>query len=196
MAEIDQISIVDGIPTAGTGEVPTLAPVRDSIDAVTAAITGSVAHDDADAGNASKIGAKAKAGLSGVTLVAANDRTDLYAGLDGALIARAVPLEDIVSGNASNTDGASTQVIATAGAGIKQYLTRVILTNMHASSTIYVEMKSGTTVKATIPCPPGGATVSFDPPLPPNAADEAWNFDPSAATTTIYCTAVGFKSKV
>lgn len=159
-------------------------------------VAGDTAHDSADSGNPTKVGAKAKAGLSGVTLVAADDRSNVFAGLDGALFVRAVPLEDIVSGNASNTDGASTQVIATAGAGVKQYLTRVILTNMHASSTIYVELKSGTTVKATIPCPPGGATVGFDPPLPPNAADEAWNFDPSAATTTIYCSMVGFKSKV
>lgn len=29
MAELDQISVVGGIPSSGTGEVPTLAPVRD-----------------------------------------------------------------------------------------------------------------------------------------------------------------------
>lgn len=104
-------------------------------------------------------------------------------------------LAEIVSGNANNTDGTSTEVIAAQGSGVKIYLTKVILTNMHASSTIYVEMKSATTVKATLPCPPGGTVCSFDPPLPPNAANEAWNFDPSAATTTIYCTAVGFTSK-
>lgn len=29
MAELDEISVVSGIPSAGTGEVPTLAPIRD-----------------------------------------------------------------------------------------------------------------------------------------------------------------------
>jgi hypothetical protein len=156
-----------------------------------------IAHDAVDSGNPVKVGNKAVAGVSGATLVAANDRTNAYAGLDGVPYVRPhCGLEDIVSGNASNTDGASTEVIAAGGSGIKQYLTKVVLTNMHASSTVYVEMKSGTTVKATLPCPPGGGTFSFDPPLPPNAANEAWNFDPSAATTTIYCTAVAFKSKI
>jgi hypothetical protein len=32
MAELDQISVTGGIPSAGTGEVPTLAPVRDRLD--------------------------------------------------------------------------------------------------------------------------------------------------------------------
>lgn len=161
-------------------------------------LTGSgVAHDAADSGNPHKIGAKATSSLSGLTLVASADRTDLFAGLDGVQINRPhCNLEDIVDGNQSNTDGSSTQVIAAAGAGIKQYLTSVILTNT-SSSNIYVEMKSGTTVKATIPLPANGGAI-FNPPVPlrPNAANEAWNFDPSAATTTVYCTAIGFKSKI
>lgn len=161
-------------------------------------IAGDIAHDSADSGSPVKLGAKAIAGLSGATLVAAADRTNLYAGLDGAQIVRThCGLEDIVSGNANNTDGTSTSVIGTAGAGVKQYLTKVILTNTHASSDIYVELKSGSTVKATVPVPhSGGCAISFDPPLPPNAADEAWSFDPSAATTTIYCSMIAFKSKV
>ena len=49
-------------------------------------LTGSgVAHDAADSGNPHKIGAKAESALSGLTLVADGDRTDLYAGLDGVL---------------------------------------------------------------------------------------------------------------
>lgn len=42
MAEIDEISIVDGIPTAGTGEVPTLAPVRDAITDLLAAVNSAI----------------------------------------------------------------------------------------------------------------------------------------------------------
>jgi hypothetical protein len=105
-------------------------------------------------------------------------------------------LEDIVKGSASNTDGASTEVIATAGGGIKQYLTSCTLVNTSASFA-YCELKSGTTIMWRFPVPAnGGVTHTWDPPLPPNAANEAWNFDMSAATTTAYCSLVGFKSKV
>lgn len=166
--------------------------------ALLAAITdGDVAHDAADSGNPAKIGAKAIAGLSGATLVAAADRTNLYAGLDGALINRPhCGLEDIVSGVASNTDGASTEVIAAAAAGIKQYLTSATIINTSASM-VYVELKSGTTVKWRLPVPATSGVI-FNPPvpLPPNAAAEAWNFDSSAAATTLYYNAIGFKSKV
>lgn len=165
---------------------------------VTVPTGGSVAHDSADSGNPVKVGAKAIASQHGLTLVAASDRTDVYTGLDGIIITRPhTNLESIVSGNASNTDGTSTQVVAASGdASVKTYLTSVILTNT-SSSNIYVEMKSGTTVKATIPLPANSGAI-FNPPvpLPPNAANEAWNFDPSAATTTVYCSAIGFKSKI
>ena len=164
---------------------------------VSATAAGDVANDSADSGNPVKVGGKAIAGLSGLTLVTGNDRVNWNGGLDGAQIVRThCALEDIVSGNASNTDGTVTTVIASAGAGIKQYLTKVILTNSSAAFA-YVEILSGAVVKATVPVPAtSGATVSFDPPLPPNAADETWRFDPSAATTTLYCSAVAFKSKI
>lgn len=47
MAEIDQISVTGGIPTGGTGEVPTLAPVRDRLDTLIAGQTtiGTRAYD-------------------------------------------------------------------------------------------------------------------------------------------------------
>lgn len=156
-----------------------------------------VAHDAADAGNPAKLGAKAETALSGITLVADGDRSDLYCGIDGVLITRPYcNLEDAVSGNASNTDGTSTSVIASSGAGVRTYITTAIITNMHASTDAYVELKDGTTVMATIPAPhASGATVTFPVPLKGTAAT-AWNFDPSAAVTTLYCTLVGFKSKV
>jgi hypothetical protein len=183
-----------------TSQLNTLAGYLDGVETglsdIVTAINGSVAHDDVDSGNGSKIAAKAIAGQSTITLVAAADRTDLYAGLDGVQLSRPhCGLEDIVSGNASNTDGTSTQVIAAGAAGIKHYLTSIIITNMHASTVAYVEIKDGSTTKLTIPVPPGGCVVNLPVPLPGTAAT-AWNFDPSAAVTTLYCSMVGFKSKV
>ena len=157
---------------------------------------GDVAHDTADSGAPAKIGAKASIALSALTLVADADRTNLFAGIDGVQIVRPhCNLEDIVSGNASNTDGTSTQCIAAQASGIKTYLTSVILTNTSAAM-IYVEIKDGTTVKATIPVPATGGAI-FNPPVPiPGSAATAWNFDPSAAATTVICSMIGFKSKV
>lgn len=157
---------------------------------------GGVAHDGVDSGNPHKIGAKATTSLAGVTTVANADRTDCYAGIDGVIITRPhCNLEDIVSGNASNTDGTSTSCIAAQGAGVKTYLTNIILTNTSTTAT-YCEIKDGTTVKLTIPVPAsGGASIALPVPLG-GSANTAWNFDPGAATTTMYCSMIGFKSKV
>src|SRR5688572_6388416 len=38
MAEINEVGVVDGVPTSGTGEVPTLAPVRDELIDVNTAL--------------------------------------------------------------------------------------------------------------------------------------------------------------
>jgi hypothetical protein len=185
MAEVTDVDITAGVPTAGTGTVKTINELVP------------VAHDGVDSGRPLKIGAKAVAALSAQTPVAADDRTNNFADLDGALLTKGyTTFGDIVAGTASNTDGTSTEVIAAAAAGIKQYLTDVSLDNQSATD-IYVELKSGTTVRWHLGLPAKSShSKHFDPPLPPNAAAEAWNFDPSAAATTVYCSALGFKSKV
>lgn len=170
-----------------------------SVDAVTSAITGSVAHSDVDAGNASKIGAKAVAGMSGLTLVSAADRSDLYSGLDGALYVRPhCGLEDIVSGVAAITDGSSTSVIASAGAGVKNYISSVMIANSSATA-VTVDLRDGAagSVKATLPVPANvsGVVTNFPVPLPFSAAT-AVCADPSAAASTVTVTLIGFKSKV
>lgn len=156
-----------------------------------------VAHDAADVGQPIKTGRKALAALSAQTLVSANDRTNDFADLDGASLTRPhTTLGDIVSGTASNTDGTSTEVIAAAGAGIYQHLTDVSIDNQ-SSIDIYVELKSATTVRWHMGVPAKSShSKHFDPPLRANATTEAWNFDPSAAAATVYCSMNGFKSKV
>lgn len=162
-----------------------------------AAVAG-VAHDAADTTNPASIGAHAAADLSSRTLVSLDDLTRLFADLSGRLITcPQAPLSDATDGNASNTDGTPTQCIAASGsASIYIHLTSIILTNMSASN-IYVEIKCGSTVRATLPLPANSGCV-FNPPVPlkASAANAAWNFDPSAAAATVYCTMIGFKSKV
>lgn len=166
------------------------------LDNVVTAIEGTVAHDAADSGNASKIGGKAISALSGLTLVSTLDRTDASFDLDGAQITRPNAAGgDYVSGVASNTDGASTEVLAAGASGVKHYITDVMIVNT-SSTFIYVELKDNTTVKWRFPVPANsGVSKTFATPLAGTAAT-AWNFDPSAAATTIYCSVSGFKSKV
>lgn len=99
-----------------------------------------------------------------------------------------------VSGNASNTDGTSTACIA-AVAGYQVALTDVTITNTSATN-IYVEIKDGSTAKWTFPVPAnGGVTHSFATPLV-GTVNTAWNFDASAATTTVYCSMSGRRVRV
>lgn len=99
-------------------------------------------------------------------------------------------LDQIVSGNASNIDGSSFSVIAAQGAGVKTAVVSVSITNT-SSALIYCEIKDGSTVKWTLPVPPGG--VVWNPPVPlVGTANTAWNCDPSAAATTVICSMLGF----
>lgn len=193
VSQMNGVAVTMGNGASGTG-VQRVTIASDSTGQIIS--LGNVAHDATDSGSPVKMGAKAETSLSTVTLVADGDRTDVYAGVDGVQIVRPYSnLEDIVTGNASNTDGTSTQCIAASGAGVKTYLTSVVLTNTSASN-IYVEIKDGTTAKLTVPVPAnGGAVVNLSVPVP-GTANTAWNFDPSAATTTVFCSMVGFKSKI
>jgi len=155
-----------------------------------------VAHDAADSGAPYKQGFKATTSLAGLTLVANADR---FAGVDGAQIVRPhCNLEDIVSGVAAITDGSSTSVIASAGAGVKNYITSAIFSNSSATA-VTVDLRDGAagTVKATFPVPANvsGAVCNLPVPLPFSAAT-AVCADPSAAATTVTVTLIGFKSKV
>jgi len=180
--------------TTMANSTPVVLASDQSAVAVTPA--GNVAHDAVDSGNPVKQGGKAVAGASGLTLVAAADRTDSYHGIDGIQYVRPhCGLEDIVTGNATNTDGTSTSCIASSGAGVKTYLTSVVLCNTSATA-ITVDIKDGSTTKVSLPLPAGSGCV-FNPPVPvPGTAATAWSFDPSAAATTVTCSMVGFKSKV
>jgi hypothetical protein len=179
----------------------TLATVTtvSTVTTVTTLTGGGVAHDGVDSGNPHKIGAKAVAGVSGQTAVAAGDRTDLVAGVDGLLVMQLnCSKEDIVSGVAAITDGSSTSVIAAQGSGIKVYVTDIVIANTSATA-VTVDIRDGAagTVKATFPAPAntGGVVHSFKTPLP-FTANTAVCADPSASASTVTVTLIGFKSKV
>lgn len=195
-AQINGVTPLMGNGATGTGSQRVTIASDNTVFSVNAVSAGDIANDAADSGNPVKVGSRAIAGQSTATLVAAADRVENYAGLDGVQLVRPhCGLEDIVSGNATNTDGTSTLCIPAQAAGIKTYLTSIVLCNTSATA-ITVDIKDGATVKVSLPLPAGGGCI-FNPPVPvPGTAATAWNFDGSAAATTVTCSMVGFKSKV
>jgi len=205
MAELDEITLVAGVPQE-SGEVPSLAVIRDALAVLLAAVEGTVGHGADDTTSVgSKIAARTTASVSGETLLAAAKRTNLYAGLDGVLIHRPhCNLEDIVTRvSTSITDGSSTSVVEALGSGIKFYCTDIIISN-DSDIDVLVNLRDGAagTVKATCPVPAkvdgvDGFAKSFEVPIP-FSANTAVCADPSAVTTGggIVVTLIGFKSKV
>lgn len=179
---------------SGTGGSKTQRMLIDSSQ-----LDPTVAHDAADSGAPYKQGFKATSSLAGLTLVASADRTDGFAGLDGVQIVRPhCNLEDLISGVAAITDGSSTSVIASAGAGVKNYVTTAIIANTSATA-VTVDLRDGAagTVKATLPVPANTSGVVCNLPVPLGfSAATAVCADPSAAATTVTVTLIGFKSKV
>ena len=158
-----------------------------------------VAHDAADAGNPTKVGFKATTSIAANTMVANNDRTNAFAGIDGIQITRPYAnLEDRVSGLAAVTDGSSTSLVAAQGAGVRFCATTFIVSNSSATNvTLDIRDGTGGGVILTIPAAAnmGGAVISLAVPLC-TTANTAMAADPSAAATTVTTTAIGFKTKL
>jgi len=181
--------------------LPTLSTVT-TVGTVSTLTGGAVAHDTADSGNPIKVGARASANIADDTMVADGDRTDLISDVDGALIVRdQFPLADLKWERTTNTDGAST-ALSTFGAtaSTKNFITGYSIFRKDAGTTpIFVDFRDGTagSVLWSVVIPPnGGANVASSVPLFRTSANTALAFDVSAATTTVYISVSGFRSKV
>ena len=161
-------------------------------------VTGGVPHDSVDAGNPLKLGAKAEASITTITNVADADRTDVYADINGVLITKDhVSYGDIIVTRVTDTGGTSTAFSAFgATASQRNYITTITVYNSSTTNG-FVDLRDGAagTVIYTIPLPAlGGATISFQVPLRQPTVNTALCYDVSAAISTIYISAVGFKS--
>lgn len=198
-ASIGKLASNTGV-TIGAVEIAA-AQTLATVTTVSTLTGGGVAHDGADSGNPIKIGAKASATLSDDTMVANADRTDATSDLDGALLTRTgFPLGDLITERTSNTDGASTAFTnfgATASA--RNYITAIVVYNSSATAG-YVDIRDGTagSILYTIPLPAGGGAVigNGSTPILYSSVNTALAFDVSAALSTVYISASGFKSKV
>lgn len=184
--------------TASSGLNGRLQRVAQRLTSVETAITGSVADGGADSGNSSKVAGVALGSLAAVTLDTAGDRAPLATGLDRVLIIRPFVAEDTIDGCVEITDGTSTSIIASAGAGVRNFITDVTISNTSATA-VEVDLRDGAagTVKWTFPVPANtsGVVKSFATPLKFSAAT-AVCADPSSAASTITVSLAGYKSKV
>jgi len=151
------------IGTINIAAAQTLATVT----TVTALTGGGVAHDGADSGNPHKIGGRAT--NVEIAAVANNDRTDAVFTLTGKQIIQPYTNhENIVSGiTTAMTATTSTAVtgMGAPGAGLRNYITSVVIGNSHATVGTFVDLQDGSagTVFATFPAAAvfGGAAPPF-----------------------------------
>lgn len=131
---------------------------------------GNVAHDGVDSGAPVKIGGRARS--SEITAVASDDRSDFITDLVGKQII--LPYsnpENFVSGaiTTAMTGTTSTSLVAAPGAGLRNYITTIIISNSHATAgtDVIIQDGSGGTTLLTIPAAAvyGGAVINLPVPL-------------------------------
>jgi hypothetical protein len=156
-------------------------------------VVGDVAHDAAVGGNPVLIGLEAR--TSSGTAVASGDAVRAMADTLGKqIILPFANPENFLSGvTAAITGTSDTSVIAAQGAGVRIYVTTVLVTNSHATVGTVVELKDNTTVIARgyAAALGGGFQVHFNPPLrlTANQAFQAANITTGSNT---YVTASGY----
>lgn len=157
--------------------------------------TGQGAHDAAISGNPVRAGARGR--TSDVTAVANDDTADLVTDTVGKLITLpyAIP-ENFLSGVTAGITGTSnTSVIAAQGAGVRIYVTQLLVTNAHNTVNTVVEIKDNTTVIYRGFAAKGGGGFSLTFPVPlrlaANVALQAANITTGSET---YVSASGYKA--
>jgi len=159
-----------------------------------AEIEGPTAHDAASAANPVLVGAHAVSAEQ--TAVANADLTRLITDLVGKLIVLpyANP-ENLVSGKtAAITDTTNTQVLAAAGAGVRNYVTTILVTNSHATVGTLVKINDGSTeiFSGYAAAAGGGFAISLVSPLR-GTANTAINAQCGTTGANVYVSITGYK---
>ena len=158
-------------------------------------VVGDVAHDQPIAGNPIRVSGRALS--ADYAAVASGDTADLICDLNGKQIVMpyALPQNFVAGVTAAITGTSDTAVIASGGAGIRNYVTSFTVTNSHASVGTVVELKDGSTVIHRGYAAPngGGYTAQFPVPLRGTAAT-AINAANVTTGSNTYVSASGFRA--
>lgn len=99
----------------------------------------------------------------------------------------------LLNGRNSSTDTSNKELIAAQGAGVRIYVTTLVISNSSASNT-EVDIKDGTTILMTVPAPStGGAIIDMGESPLKLSANTALNYASVAGVTTMKVSAVGYK---
>jgi hypothetical protein len=156
---------------------------------------GQAAHDAAQTGNPVRVAGRGR--TSDYTAVANDDTTDFITDLNGKQIVLpyAIPENSIDGTTAAITGTTDTAVIAASGAGIRNYITHILVTNSHATVGTVVEIKDGSTVKYRGYAAPAGGGFSVPLPVPLRlTANTALNAANVTTGSNTYVSASGFKA--
>ena len=197
-AATGMVSLDNALP-AGTESIGNIATVS-TVTTVSTLTGAGVAHDGADSGNPHKMGARAtNVEISSVS--ANNDRTDLVATMTGKLIVQPFSNpENLVSGaiTTAMTGTTSTSLIAAPGAGLRNYITQITVSNSHATvgTDVAIQDGSGGTTLYTIPATAnyGGATITFPVPLRQPTTNTALYCANVTTGSSIKVSASGYKA--
>lgn len=167
---------------------------------VTGTVMGNIAHDGVDSGNPVKIGGRARS--SEITPVSNNDRSDFLTDLAGKLIILpyANP-ENFVNGSfPTGTNGmtgtTSTSILGAAGGSLRNYITSVIISNSHPSTSTDVILQDGSdgTLLGTFPAAAGYGGVAIPLPVPiKGSANTAIFAKNLSAGANVKVTVIGYK---
>jgi len=160
---------------------------------------GTVAHDSADSGAPIKTGGRAVS--AEITPVTTGDRTDSIHDLAGKQVVMPYANnENFVSGaiTTAMTATTSTSLVAAPAAGLRNYITTIIVSNAHATvgTDVIIQDGSGGTTLMTIPAAAvyGGAVINLPVPLrQPTTATAIFCANVTTGAST-KVSAVGYKS--
>jgi hypothetical protein len=147
-------------------------------------VQGNVAHDGVDAGNPIKVGGKAI--LTAIpTAVASLDRADAIFDSGGRQIVHPYAPRDLgISGvTAAIVDTTSTQLLPSAGAGTRNYITTWTVANGHATVGTYVNLLDAGGAALWTVYARAGETVTVEFPMPLRMG--------SAVATNVVCVTTG-----
>lgn len=191
-------SIAAGDNNIGNVDLASAIPAGNNnigdVDVLT--VNAQSAHDAAVAGNPVRIAGRAES--TELTAVADGDTCDLMTDLNGKLVVApyAVP-ERLVSGvTAAIATATNTSVIAAGGAGVRNYVTAVLVTNSHASQGVLVTITDGAGGTALYRgyAAPGGGGFAADLPAPLRGTANTAIFVTTDAAGSVYVSAAGYRA--
>jgi len=199
IGDVDILSIAAGDNNIGNVDIVTMPNVTLAAGTNTNEVVGDAAHDAAIAGNPVRAGGRAR--TSDYTSVANDDTADFITDVSGkqVVLPYAIP-ENFVSGaiTTAMTGTTSTSLVAAPAAGLRNYITTIIVSNAHATvgTDVIIQDGSGGTTLLTIPAAAvyGGAVITLPTPLrQPTTATAIFCANVTTGAST-KVSAVGYKA--